>query len=240
MGFGYLLLGYLTVFLLYILASSVGIGPFALLAGYLLMLYGLLRLRRFQSSFSIALILTMPLALATLPDCIKTVAAWLLWDIPLLGATFDMVLGWISFLLLICFQFAMLYGIRMLAMEVELSKIAAAAVRNTLFVGIYASVYIVGQIPVSEWLRPYLTLSVNLLNLICAFCNLVLLLSCTKNICPAGDEEVAPKQSRFGWVNRMDDKFESMHQSINDGARKDGEALMRRHLEKKEKRKKKK
>ncbi|MBQ8416954.1 MAG: hypothetical protein IJX13_08700 [Clostridia bacterium] len=239
MGFGYLLMGYLTVFLLYILASSVGVGPFALLIGYLLMLYGLLQLRRFQSSFSIAAILTLPLSVTAVLECVKEIFTWLLWDIPFWGTGFTVGLGWTSFLLLICFQFAMLYGIRMLSMEVGLPKITSAAVRNTLFVGIYACVYIVGQFPASEWLRPYLTLSVNLLNLICAFCNLLLLLSCNKNICAAGDEEVTPKRSRFDWVNRMDDKFESLHQTMNEGARKDGEELMRRHLEKKNKKKKK-
>ena len=73
MGFGYLLMGYLTVFLLYILASSVGVGPFALLIGYLLMLYGLLQLRRFQSSFSIAAILTLPLSVTAVLECVKEI-----------------------------------------------------------------------------------------------------------------------------------------------------------------------
>ena len=52
MGFGYLLLGYLISFLIYLTVQALGVGSLALLAGYLLMLYGLATLCKYHNAAS--------------------------------------------------------------------------------------------------------------------------------------------------------------------------------------------
>ena len=232
MGFGYLLLGYLVTFVIYITASAVGIGSVALLLGYVLMLLGLWRLCRYQAAFAMAKWLTFPLLLTALYAGVKDLCTLLLWNDPF-GKGVASVMEWASFLLIVVFHFAMLYGIRMIAMEVGLPKIATLATSNTLAVGLYAALYLVGSMPfVGESVRPYLTLSVTLFNLVFIISDLILLLQCAKNICAEGDEEVAPRPSRFGWINRIGDAYNRVHDELNEKSHADGEAFMQRKMEK--------
>ena len=62
--------------------------------------------------------------------------------------------------------------------------------------------------------------------------DLVLLLQCAKNICAEGDEEVAPKRSRFGWINRIGDAYSRVHDELNEKSHADGEAFMQRRMQK--------
>ena len=88
--------------------------------------------------------------------------------------------------------------------------------------------------------RQYLTFSTVLFNIAWLALNLLLIVSCAKNICPAGDEEVTPRRSRFEWINRMGDAYEESHTKLREQARHDGEELRRRHEERKHRKKKKK
>ena len=63
MGFGFLFLGYLLTFVLYLTANRLGVGAFALLLGYLLMFLGILKLEKYEKRFGFAKILLIPLFL---------------------------------------------------------------------------------------------------------------------------------------------------------------------------------
>ncbi len=238
MGFGYLLLGYLVAFLLYLTVQALGVGSLALLLGYTLMFYGFYLLNRYHSAFAIAKWSLIPLFGTALYRLAEDISALFLLDFPFVGGTFGDVMDWATFFLLTFFQFAMLYGIRMLADSVGLKKHASATVRNTLFVGIYALLYVAGNLPLFQTVKPYLTLSVTLLNLLWVICNLWLLTGCMKDICPAGEEELAPKRSRFAWVNRMGDAYDKAHEKLNEQSRADGECWRRNRQEKKRRKKK--
>lgn len=238
MGFGYLLLGYLVAFLLYLTVQALGVGSLALLLGYLLMFYGLYLLCRYHSAFTASKWLLIPLCVTACYRLAEDISALFLLDVPFVGGTVGEVVDWVTFFLLAFFQFAMLYGIRMLADSVGLKKHSSAALRNTLFVGGYALLYIAGNLPLFQTVKSYLTLSVTLLNLVWVVCNLWLLAGCMKDICPAGEEELAPKQSRFAWVNRMNDAYDRAHEKLNQQSRADGEQLRRRKQEKKRRKKK--
>lgn len=240
MGFGYLFFGYLISFLLYMTVEALGLGSLALLVGYAMMFYGLYLLCRFHTAFAYAKWLTLPLLVTALYRVVEDISVLLAWQNPIVGGTVGTVMAWTSFTLLIVFQLAMLYGIRMLAISVELKNLSLATVRNSIFVGVYAILYLCGSLPVGEAIKPYMTLSVTLLNLVFVVCNLALLVSCMKNICPEGEEEIEPKRSRFAWVNRMSDTYESSRKNLNDQMRAEGEALRLRRMEKKKKRKNKK
>lgn len=237
MGFGYLFLGYLVSFLLYMTVQALGIGSLALLTGYGLMFYGLYLLRRFHGAFAAAEWLTLPLALTALYRLAVDIDGLFLLGLPIGGVVAETV-GWIMFLSLIVFQLAMLYGIRMLAGEIGLTRTVSATVRNSIFVLVYAALYLCGSLPIAEEIRKYLTLSVTALNIVFVVCNLALLVSCMKNICREGDEEIEPKRSRFEWVNRMSDTYERSRKNLKEQMRGEGEAIRARRAEKKNKKKK--
>ena len=228
MGFGYLLVGYLLAFLLYIPINGFGFGGLALILGSAVMLAGLLELNRFQSAFVWAKWLQIPLMLAGCYDFFAALDDMLLWNLPLFGETAKGVADWISFLLAILFNLAMLYGIRVIAKQVGLLHMVAVAVRNSFFVAFYAALYLVAQ--PESYLRA-MALPLMLLNLVWVICNSLLLLSCNKNICRAGDEDQPAKPSRFAIVNHISEMYEKNRQRAIDTTRQEIEERRSRREE---------
>lgn len=236
MGFGYLLVGYLVTFLLFLIAENFGVGFFALLVGYAAMLYGLNSLRRYHPDFRFAAWTLFPLIGLALLSTVTGLSDLFGWGLSLPDAVGTAV-KWAQFVLIMGFQFLMLYGIRRLSGEVGLPSISVAAARNGIFLGIYTVLYVVGSFPLGEDVLRYLLLCVTVVDLLCIICNLLLLLSCTKNICPAGDEDVAPRQRTDGFFDKMRDVYEKNRASLREDAQKEGERLRRRIEEKKNRKK---
>ena len=235
MGFGYLLLGYLVTYVIYLSASSIGIGSLALLVGAALMFWGLNGLCRFSSSFEPAKWITLPLFALGLGVLWQDAAkAWFSWG-GSVADTFAQAILWANFVITLLFHLAMFYAIRVLSLEVELKKIASHATYNTIAVGIWGVLFLLCNMPiVGKTLMPYLNVSMLLFNLVYLVSSLVLLLRCAKNICAEGDEEVAPKPSRFAWVNRINNSYNQTMDKLKQNSRADGDAMMRNHLEKKQ------
>ena len=235
MGFGYLLLGYLVTYVIYLTASAFGIGSLALLIGTALMFWGLRGLCRFSGSFELAKWLTLPLFAIGLCCLWQDVAkAWLSWE----GQAADVmmtVITWTSFAITLLFHIAMLYAIRVLSLEVELGKLAAHAMYNTIAVGIWGVLFLLCNMPIlGDSLLPYLNISVWLFYWVYVISDVILLLRCAKNICAEGDEEVPMRPSRFAWVNRMRDSYTQTMDKLKANSRADGDAFMRNQLEKKQ------
>ncbi|MBQ7391811.1 MAG: hypothetical protein IJV73_03920 [Clostridia bacterium] len=234
MGFGYLLLGYLVTYVIYITASSVGFGSLAILAGSALMFWGIRNLCRFNTSFVSAKWLTLPIFALGLCRLWQDVAsAWLSWE----GPAADVLLGivtWASFATTLLFHFALLYAIRVLALEVGLNKLSSHAMYNTLAVGIWGALFLLCNMPtIGERVLPYFSFSMALFNLVYLISNAVLLVRCAKNICAEGDEEVAPKPSRFEWINRLSASYNQTMDKLKANSRADGDAFWHKHMEKK-------
>ena len=239
MGFGILLLGYLITYFISITANALGIGSIALLAGSALMFWGIRSLCRFNLSFVPAKWLTLPVfALGLLRLWQDIAKAWFLWE----GKAADVmtaVITWASFATMLVFHFAMLYGIRVLALEVGLGKLSSHAMYNTLAVGVWGGLFLLCNMPaIGESLLPYLSVSMTLFNLIYLISNIVLLVRCAKNICAEGDEEVAPKPSRFAWLNRINESYNQTWDKFRANSRADGAAIRQKYIEKKNKKKK--
>ena len=233
MGFGYLFLGYLITFLLYMTVSSLGFGGLALLLGYSLMLYGLWQLNRYHRAFAWSKWTLLPLIVLAGIDTIWELDSFL-WSLPPQSTTVAEALDWCALLLLIFFNLSMLYAIRMIATEVGLGPIAIAAVRNSVFVILYALLSVIVRLPVAMSIQAYFNLPLVLLDLVWIICNLLLLISCTKNICPAGDEEVEERRSRFAWINRIQDIYEGNKQKSIDRTTQQAEEILRKRREKRE------
>lgn len=233
MGFGYLLLGYLITNIIFITASAAGVGSLALLGGSVLMFLGLRGLCRFNTSFVPAKWLTLPIFALGLCRLWQDAATWFLWQNSIAGVM-ETVIAWVSFVASLLFHLAMLYAIRVLALEVELKKLASHAMYNTMGVGIWGALFLLCNMPaLGETLLPYLSFSMGLFNLTYLISDAILLLRCAKNICAEGDEEVPQRPSRFAWVNRLSDSYSQTMDKLKQSYRADGEAFRRKHFEKK-------
>ena len=234
MGFGYLLLGYVITYLLSITAGSLGVGSLALLIGSALMFWGIQNLCRFNISFIPAKWLTWGVfAIGLVRLWQDFFAAWFLVDASV-NAILSTVLTWASFSITLAFHFAMLYAIRVLALEVGLAKLSSHAMYNTMAVGIWGVLFLFCNMPATgETLLPYLSISMGLFNLVYIISNIILLLRCTKNICAEGDEDVAPRPSRFAWINRIGDSYNQTMDKLKANSRSDGDAFWHNHMEKK-------
>jgi hypothetical protein len=161
------------------------------------------------------------------------------WNLPIFTPTVQEIVTTVNDTLMLVFLCAMLFGIRMLSREVELLHIDTKALRNMIFVAMYALLYFVAHLP-SAWVGSivgYVEYAQKLVWIVLVVCNLLLLLSCNKNICPAGDEDQPPRRSRFGFINRMNDAYDNVHQKNIDNAKRDAEEFVRRRREKKEQKK---
>ena len=233
MGFGYLLIGYLITFVLYVTVNALGFGGVALLVGYGIMFYALDILTRYQREFVYAKWVQLPLAVTALYALTQSISELLLIRLPAVMQTVGVAVEWITFLLMIFFNVALLYGIRVLAREVGLLHMAVKAVRNSFFVGLYAVLMLVAKLPIlPNTVKAYLTLPIVMLNVVWVILNLLLLLNCAKNICPAGDEDQPPKRSRFEWINRIGDTYEKNRQKAIDSTTREAEEVLRRRQEK--------
>ncbi len=234
MGFGILLLGYLITYLISITAGSIGIGSLALLIGSSLMFWGIRGLCRFNTAFAPAKWLTLGVfALGLFRLWQDFFSAWFLVDASV-DAILTAILTWASFVITLLFHFAMLYAIRVLSLEVGLNKLSSHAMYNTLAVGIWGVLFLLCNMPsLGESLLPYLSFSMALFNLVYMISNIVLLLRCAKNICAEGDEEVAPKPSRFEWLNRISNSYSQTMDKFKSNSRADGDAFWHNHMEKK-------
>lgn len=234
MGFGYLLLGYLIAFLLKILASGLGIGGVALLFGYVVMWYGISRLKLFCSSFVWAEWSMLPLLLIAVYRVLQDFAALFLWNMPWLSGNVASVAAWADLLLIVLMHAALLSSIRELAMGLELKHITVASMRNMILVGFYAFLYFFYQLPIGslDGIKPYLGPTMTLLNLIWLILNLWLFLTCTKDICAEGDEEIAPRRYRWELLNRIGDRFGENIQKAGDRNKEEIEQYLRRRNDK--------
>ncbi len=235
MGFGYLLIGYLITFVLYLSVQTLGFGGLALLLGYGMMLMGLWELTRFHRAFAPAKWLLIPLLLTACYDLLGSLSEWFLWSLPIFSESVTGVMDWIVFLLMIVYNLAMLYGIRMLSAKLELKAMEVAALRNSVFVLLYAVLYLVANLSIEAIasVRGYFAIALVMVNLVWVIFNLVLLLSCNKNICRAGDEEQPGHRSRFELLNKLNDAYERTRQRTEENAKSDTEYYLRRRQEKK-------
>ncbi len=247
MGFGYVLLGYLASFIFYMVTDAIGLVGLAPLLGYCIMAYGLWMLSHYHKSFRPALFTLIPLSICALITLFNSLIpmlaigagmmSYLQW---ITSSVLLEVLSWINFVSVFAFQLLLLYGIRMIARQLELKLIDTKAIRNAVFVAFYGILYLVTRaLPVD--LQVYMALPLNLLQIIYGILNLLLLLNCAKDICPAGEEDQPERPSRFDFLNRMADTMKKNKQkAIDDTKREAEQVLAQRHASRQKKKHKKK
>ena len=238
MGFGYVFIGYLMSFILEMTVRGLGIYGAAELLGYGAMFVGLVTLSLYEGDFKGAKWSLIPLMLTAIFRVGSSLANLFAWDLGVLGGeTVTAVVDWCTFFLLMFFQIALLYGIRMLSEKVGLKQITIKAVRNAVFVGLYAVLYVIAKCMSEGAAIRYLALSMQILQLVYVVFNLLLLVNCAKDICPAGEEDQPFKRSRFAIINKIGDTYERNQQRAVERTMQEAEEKLRRRQEARNKKK---
>ena len=228
MGFGWLFLGYIVSFVLYSVAKLLSAGFAAHLTGYLLMLRGLWELRRYRKEFLLPLGGVAVLFPITVYEALEELGGTFLWRLPFVTPEVTAVVDWVNFAVVLFLHFGVYYAIACLAGEVDLPK----TVRGAVFVGsigvLYAVLYVIFRLPALGPAAARFSIPLTVYLLFWRICDICLLISCCKNICPEGDEEVAPRKYRWEFLNRTGARFSENFRRAADSARAAREETLRR------------
>lgn len=205
MGFGWLFVGYFAVTFMTLNAM----GSVIQFLGYGVIATALFKLRQYHRSFGMACLGALAMTAVSLALAMTDLSSFLYEELLLenrfLPQAFRTVMEYAEQIVSFLFQGLLLWAIRQIALETEVSKIAVNAVRNFVFLCMYETVEWVSRIP-AESVRACikeLTIVALALYCVCVILNLILLASCYIRICDVDDVEMQRKPSRFAFVNRF-------------------------------------
>lgn len=208
MGFGLLTLGYVFTFIL----SLTSFGYISRLIGYIIIIVALEKLRYYERTFRYTQFALIPLICVSLYQGITDILMRIgtINHGVISGSTAQITNP--AFLML--FHVLLLLSIYYIGKDTGLDKIKNASIRNLVIMSVYACLFIFMQIPISltEQYMRYFSLNALILQLIWTVLNIILMLSCAKNICPEDEEDIPIKKSKFLFVNNFRDKLEQKEQ----------------------------
>lgn len=204
MGFGYLLIGYIFTFLF----SLSNVYFFADIIGTILMMIGLSKLSWHGKNFLRA----MQVDVLLLVLCFARACLMMFRIISgegILATIMTVAIAAVGFVL----QFFLFAGIHYLAMDVELVKESINAKRGILLVFTYYILHIVVLLlgpSLGNKVGNIAALCVVLYGLVTLIFNTVLIHSCYCRICLKGQEHGERTQSKYEWINRWNEKTDSL------------------------------
>ena len=242
MGFGLLLIGYVFSFV-----ALPGLGGYAfagMLIGGFIMYLGLCELRKYSPVFIYALIASILIIICSVFKCGVWLNGWLDLGVGLFGEGVGPVLDWIKFILYALFDFSMLYGIADLSSRVDYPDTRKKAFENMVYVGIFVVFQLIMLMPFvdkvgDENMGVLMTLLV-IVQVIYTLFNAFLIFKCYAMICPAGQEDMPRKPSRFAFVNRFREIRDAKEEKAIDEMKNYYEDKLRKKNAKKKSKKKKK
>ena len=206
MGFGILFLGYVCTYLF----SMTPFGIVTDILGNLVLLYALRQLGQYNRFFRFGMYAAGALAL-----CASVNAAVTVFSVE--SGVLTACVGAAKVLGVGVFHAALLRGVGKIAADTELPKLQKRASRNLSLTLVYIALSLFLMLPfpdaVAAELNLYVALPVFALGLLWLALNAVLLFSCYMWICLEGDEDMAPRESKFPLVNRIQRKFSEMEDS---------------------------
>ncbi len=213
MGFGLLLCAY---FLLTFM--SVGIGDYCFLTylvGALVATRAIAKLQDYNPRFKYLYPAAAVYVLLALFNLTLVLDDLFLWDVPLRGAMVTAAIGWVQFVAELAFSAVALYASAEVATSVGLEKHRTRALRNLVFLGVWAVAQVVllavptlanagNQTPMKL---------LTLFQLVVYLLNTFLLYTCFSSICPKGEEFGRPsKPSRFQFINNINQKLDEKNE----------------------------
>ncbi|MBR6680698.1 MAG: hypothetical protein IKL59_05505 [Clostridia bacterium] len=192
MGFGLLFIGYF--------AASMGFVSVLRLLGYMLTTYSAKKLKQYNTAFGYFEIASGVMVVVSFVTTVLDLLGLLMGE-GFVNESVITVIRHAEVLLACACNIVMLWSIRSIAIDTEEKKISFGAVRNSVFVMIYAVAYLVSLLPF-EFMK-YLSLPLIIVQLVWIIFNLVLIFSCYAKICDESDVNMERKPSRFAFVNEM-------------------------------------
>ena len=207
MGFGWLFFGYFTATFL----SLNPAGSFICLGGYGIILFSVLRLRKYNRCFDLMLLATVAMmcvsALLAVADAGSYLYEGLIISKPLFSNGMRAVIGYIESAVGLLFNCAMLVAILAIARETEAAKVVSGVIRNAIVLAVYVAVQIICLLPVAAVKsfveKSGLAMISFVLYIALLILNHVLIFNCYARICDEGDVEMEQKPSRFEFVNKF-------------------------------------
>ena len=192
MGFGLLFIGYFV--------ASLGFVSVLRLAGYMLTAYSAKKLKQYNTAFGFFEIASGVMLVASFVSTVIDLLGLIMGE-GVVGDTLISIIKNAEVILSCAYNIVMLLSIRQIALETEERKISLGAVRNGVFVVIYAVVYMISRLPFE--FTKYLSLPLILVQFLWILLNILLIFSCYAKICDEGDVNMERKPSRFAFVNEM-------------------------------------
>lgn len=209
MGFGLLLCGY---FILTLMSFGIADYSFATyIIGGFVTASAAYRLKDYCPRFSLLIAAAGIYMLLGVYDVVAFMDELFLWNLLPMEGGIVTALDRVRFFAELFFHAVLLWSVMTIASDVEEDKIRASSIRNLIFSGIWG----LGQLvlilfpSLAAFQNQVFTKILLLFLLVCYVLNALLLFSCYRNICPAGEELGAPmKRSRFAFINKLNDRFE--------------------------------
>ena len=209
MGFGVLLIGYflnLSIF-----------KQFTDVICFLIMLYALTMLSRFNSGFRRAMYFCIPLVLAgaayfAYETCVMLGVVYLPTESAnIITSYYSLLTG----ILKLIFTSYLLVGIQAIGKETGVPVIEMKAARNRFLSYIYYVLFIFTELSFEEgskleMIAIYAFLPVLIFGVVYHIMNLALIHSCYVWICLEGDEDMERKKSRFAFINKINEKQDKL------------------------------
>lgn len=202
MGFGLLLIGYMFAFL-----ATVGLGEYLfaeILVGSVFMFFGLKELRKYDPVFIYALIGDILLFICSL----IIGGVWAIGNFTSIDVTvLSTVMSFVKIAVCIFFEVSLLYGVADLSKRVDYPDTRQKAITNIIYVSIFNAYQIFTLTPIvtsmSEENKATALTILMIAQVIYAAINTFLFFKCYAMICPAGQEDMPRKPSRFAFVNKF-------------------------------------
>lgn len=206
MGFGLLFVGY---FMAAFMSMSPLGGYIIRIIGYAIILFGAIKLKRYNNDFRYLCMGTLLMAAISCVIALSSIFGDIT-GVSLFSDNLKNIIGHAERVGYVLFTLSMCLPIRSIAKETEVEKIAVAAVRNFIFTAMYFILYLAAYIPLPFMndYKKYFGTPVFVLYLVIIFMNLFMLFSCYAKICDESDVEMAQKPSRFAFVNRFREENE--------------------------------
>lgn len=228
MGFGLMFVGY---FFTYII--SLVLVPKIL--GYVLMMCATVKLSAFDIKFKRCIPMLGGLFLISAYTLLSDIFGWLNIGASLFNNTVLNVVSVAEEALVVAFHIFLMFAIGSIAIDTGLEKIRFRAMRNLLLICVAEVLYVVvALLPVSDIIQAA-TFVVVMLRFIWIVLDLILLASCYRMICEAGDEDMPEKDVNIPVIKQMETIMRKRDKNAFDS----GKKWTEKRREKKEKRKKK-
>lgn len=234
MGYGLLFIGYATAFLM----SFNSFGFFFRSIGSLLMVCGLKKLCQFETKYNFCYVSAAAMCVSALAEG----AVLILSDSMSLPENLQSYVSMLFYVCAVPFHGVFYKATRSLSKEVGLEKLSQKSDRNGVFSIIVLLLALMSFVSHSfKWgILNYLFGATLIGLLLLVAMNLVLIYSCYKNICEAGDEENEAKPSKIPFLNKLFEVNEQRQNEIYEKTKSYAEKHIRADNERRQEKKNKK